>query len=291
MFIQFMRIKMLSSVEAFDWLALIMGSVFLLLLPIELWRYWRRGELGWPRVKEMLASISPILPATLINGAVVGLMLTMYMTASHIAVWKIPSNALTAMLVLVLMDFIYYWDHRCSHRVRGLWALYHSIHHSSIQFDQTTSLRISAIDGFFSPWFYLPLVLIGFDPLLVIASFGVILAYQTWIHTESIGKLPWLDGWLNTPANHRVHHASQVQYHDKNYSAIFMIWDRMFGSYQKEQETPIYGITHPIETANPWKIHVIEIERLWRDSKQMKHWFDRIAVWLMPPGWAPRKDS
>jgi sterol desaturase/sphingolipid hydroxylase (fatty acid hydroxylase superfamily) len=279
----------MDTLTLIDWLAILMQATLVLILPIELWRHWRLGKLNWSRIKEMLASVSPIIPNILLGSLVVAMIYAVYMAAAELALFKIPTTPLTALLAMLLVDFMYYWDHRCSHRIRGLWALYHSVHHSSTQYDQTTGLRVSLVDSFFSPWFYLPVILIGFHPLLVVGCFGFILAYQSWIHTETIGQLKWLDSWLNTPANHRVHHASQLKYHDKNYGAVLMLWDRLFGSYQREEETPIYGITHPIDSANPWTVHFCELGRLWREMWQTKGWRNRIALWLMPPGWSPGK--
>ena len=280
---------MITTMSAIDWLTLLMEATLLVFLPAELWSYWRRSKLNWARIKEMLASVSPIFPNILIAGFVLSMVTTVYVAAAEISPWGIATTPMTAFIVFLLVDFMYYWDHGCSHRIRGLWALYHSVHHSSTQFDQTTSFRISLVDNFFSPWFYLPVILIGFNPLLVAACFGFILAYQTWIHTETIGRLKWLDSWLNTPANHRVHHGSQVKYHDKNYGAVLMVWDRLFGSYQREEETPIYGITHPIDSANPWTVHFCEVGRLLRDLRQLKGWRNRLAMLVMPPGWSPRE--
>jgi sterol desaturase/sphingolipid hydroxylase (fatty acid hydroxylase superfamily) len=282
--------SMISTMTAINWLTILMEVALLVFLPAELLHYWRRRSLKWPRIKEMLASISPIFPNILIGGFVLSMITTVYSAAAEVSPWEIPTTPITALFVFLLVDFMYYWDHRCSHRIRGLWALYHSVHHSSTQFDQTTSLRISLVDNFFSPWFYLPVILIGFDPLLVVACFGFVLAYQTWIHTETIGRLKWLDGWLNTPSNHRVHHGSQIKYHDKNYGAVLMIWDHLFGSYKGEEETPIYGITHPIDSANPWHVHFCEVSRLWRELVQMKSWCHRIGTLLMPPGWQPKRN-
>ncbi len=180
-------------------------------------------------------------------GFVLAMITTGYVAAAEISPWQIPTTPLTSFIALLLVDFMYYWDHRFSHRIRGLWALYHSVHHSLTR-PPVFVFHWSIV--FFSPWFYLPVILIGFNPLLVASCLGFILAYQTWIHTETIGQLKWLDSWLNTPANHRVHHGSQLKYHDKNYGAVLMIWDRLFGSYQREQEAPIYGITHPIDSVN-----------------------------------------
>jgi sterol desaturase/sphingolipid hydroxylase (fatty acid hydroxylase superfamily) len=148
-------------------------------------------------------------------------------------------------------------------------------------------LRISAIDGFLSPWFYTPALLIGFHPLLVVASFGLILAYQQWIHTETIGKLGWFDRVFNSPSNHRVHHGSQPQYLDKNYGAILIIWDRLFGTYEPEGEPVVFGLTEPLGTANPLAVHFSEAVKLVKDPVAARSWRVRLKLLVLPPGAMP----
>lgn len=264
-----------------------MGAALAVLLPVELWRRWRAGRLDRAAVLEMLACASPLLPTLLATGAVIAWVTAVYAAAASIAPWRIPTNGATALLALLVVDFLYYWDHRCAHRVRPYWAFCHSVHHSSPQYDQTVGLRISFLDGFVSPWFYVPAVLIGFDPLLVLGAFVVILGYQQWIHTEAIGSLPWLDGWLNTPANHRVHHGTQPQYLDRNYGAVLMVWDRLFGTYAREEEAPRYGLTKPLGSTHPWRVHTAELTRLGRDLLRTRRWRDRLARLWRGPAWEP----
>jgi sterol desaturase/sphingolipid hydroxylase (fatty acid hydroxylase superfamily) len=260
-----------------------MGAALAVLLPVELWRRWRAGRLDRAAVLEMLACASPVLPTLLATGAVIAWVTAVYGTAASLAPWRIPTNAGTALLALAVVDFLYYWDHRCAHRVRPYWAFCHSVHHSSPQYDQTVGLRISFLDGFVSPWFYVPAVLIGFDPLLVLGAFVVILGYQQWIHTETIGSLPWLDGWLNTPANHRVHHGTQPQYLDRNYGAVLIVWDRLFGTYAPEREPVLYGLSQPLRSSNPWHVHTIEAARLLADLRGATGPADLLRrFWKMP---------
>lgn len=273
--------------QKLDEIGLVLSALFIVFLPLEVWRRRRQGRLDRRSVKEMLASASPLLP-TLLTGPLVLAFITGLYSAAHILTpLRIPTNWGTAALALVLVDFCYYWDHRAAHRVRAYWAISHSVHHSSWQFDQTTAFRISFVDGFLSPWFYLPVVLIGFDPLLVGACFGLILAYQQWLHTESVGRLGWLDAVFNTPSNHRAHHAIQPQYIDRNYGAILMVWDHLFGTYVREREAPVYGLTEQIDSAHPWRVHAAEALKLWRDLKQARDWRKRLALLWKPPGWAP----
>ncbi|WP_137938546.1 sterol desaturase family protein [Chitinivorax sp. B] len=272
-------------------LAEYVDNLLVILLPIELFRRWRLGQLNRACLKEMLASVSPLIPTLLLGGITTAYLTVLFMGAAKLAPWRIPTNPLTIFLAFLLVDFLYYVDHRCGHEIRAYWALSHSVHHSSPQYDQTTGLRISFIDGFTSPWFYLPAFLLGFNPALVVGWFAFVLAYQQWIHTETIGKLKWLDPWLNTPSNHRVHHGTQPHYLDKNYGAVLIIWDRLFGTYQKEEETVIYGLTQPIQSSNPFEVHLCEAKRLWHDLHHAPTWLTRLQYLYHKPGWQPASSA
>ncbi len=280
----------MQTLSILDWLELAaktMSALFVIFLPLELYRRWRTGKLTRASIIEMLASATPLIPTVIVAPLVIGFITALYGFADFISPWRIPTTWSTVILVLLLVDFMYYWDHRMGHRIRAYWAISHSVHHSSWQYDQTTGFRISFIDGFISPWFYLPIVLIGFDPLLVLACFGVILTYQQWLHTETICRLGWLDLIFNTPSNHRVHHAVQPEYIDRNYGAIFMIWDHCFGTYAAECEAPIYGLTQPVGSSHPWYVHIVEIQRLYNDIRATARWRDRWQMIWRPPGWKP----
>ncbi len=277
----------MTILEILQWTAVIFGSAIAIFLPLELWQLHRKGRLTWAYVREMGASISPLIPTLLTAGVVTVFIFGLYGIAEGFQLWTIPVTLWTTLVALILVDFIYYWDHRLAHRVRLYWAVAHSVHHSSSQFDQTTALRVSFMDGFISPWFYVPLVLAGFDPLVVLGCFGVMLAYQQWIHTESIGRLGWLDAVFNTPSNHRVHHGSQQQYLDRNYGGIFIIWDRIFGTYAAEEAPVIYGLTTPLGTSNPVTVHIAEAVNLLRDLLKSRSGREVWSRLFDPPGTEP----
>ena len=276
----------LAIAKEWEWAATLLGAVIVVMLPLEVWRL-ARARADKRRWLELLASASPVLPTLLMGGVFAAFIIALYSGAAVLAPWTIATTPLSVLLTLLAVDFLYYWDHRCAHENRTYWALAHSVHHSSPHFDQTTALRVSFVDGFISPWFYLPLVLIGVDPLLVLGAFGVIIAYQQWPHTELIDKLPQLDGWLNTPSNHRVHHAMQPQYLDKNYGAILMVWDRMFGTYAREVEPVQYGLTEQIESVNPIKVHAAEAVKLLRDLWRSRSLDEALGYLWHKPGWRP----
>ena len=268
--------------DKLDQIGLALSSLFIAFLPLELWRRYRQGRLDRHSVKEMLASASPLLP-TLLTGPLVRWRSSWPLcdrphahSAAHPTNW---ARGVGAGRLLLLPGSSCRASRSC------VLAISHSVHHSSWQYDQTTAFRISFVDGFLSPWFYLPVVLIGFDPLLVGACFGLILAYQQWLHTETIGRFGWLDAIFNTPSNHRAHHAIQPQYIDRNYGAVLMVWDHLFGTYVREDEKPVYGLTEQIGSAHPWRVHAAEAIKLWRDVKHARGWRTRWALLWKPPGW------
>lgn len=280
-----------SILHTLKMLATVLSALFVVFLPLETWRRHRAGRLDRRSVREMLASASPLLPTLLAGPLVLAFIAALYGLAHALTPLRLPVDWGTAALALLLVDFLYYWDHRAAHRVRAYWAIGHSVHHSSWQYDQTTAFRISFVDGFISPWFYLPAVLLGFHPMLVVACLGLVLAYQQWLHTESVGRLGWLDAIFNTPSNHRAHHAVQPQYIDRNYGAVLIVWDRLFGTYVREDEAPVYGLTEQIGSAHPWRVHAAEALKLWRDLRRTPRWRDRWRMLWHPPGWAPRPQA
>mgnify|MGYP003349736437 FL=1 len=160
--------------------------------------------------------------------------------------------------VFILVDFAYYWLHRCSHEVHLLWAG-HVVHHSSEEYNLAVALRQSALHGLFSWVFYIPLAIAGIPWQMFVACNALNLVYQFWIHTRAVGRLGALTEFvMNTPSHHRVHHGVNPKYQDKNYAGVFITWDRLFGTFVEEEEEPVYGITHPLRTWNPlWaNLHV-----------------------------------
>lgn len=277
-------LESLPSIPA--WMELLGGGLLAIGVPLfilELWRLWRRGELGWERIKGMLTSAFCLVPATIVQALGVGLLIVVYFSVSALSPWVIPTTPLTALLCLLAVDFLYYWEHRLGHEVNVLWALYHSVHHSANHYDQTIGLRVSFIDFFFSPLMYLPLVLVGFDPLLVFAAFGVVLAWQQWLHTELVGRLGWLEGILNTPSNHRVHHGRNEEYLDKNYGGILIVWDRLFGTYEPEVAEVSFGLVERLESHDPVDVHTHSARKLWRKLREVKTWRERLKLILSNP--------
>ena len=198
----------------------------------------------------------------------------------------------------VLDDLRYYWYHRIAHRSRWVWAE-HVNHHSSQHYNLTTALRQSWTGTFTGMWLLrAPLILLGFSPAMVIFVGGVNLVYQFWIHTETITRLPrWVEAVLNTPSHHRVHHGRNARYLDANYAGVFIVWDRLFGTFVPEldDERPDYGLVHNIATFNPLRVAFHEWLAMLRDAaKPGLTLRQRLGYLLAPPGWShdgSRQDS
>jgi sterol desaturase/sphingolipid hydroxylase (fatty acid hydroxylase superfamily) len=217
--------------------------------------------------------------------------------------WKVPIVAASAFayslspfqisevwwtwpLLLLAQDFFYYWSHRSHHVVRILWAS-HVVHHSSRRFNLSTALR-QPWTGFTSWVFYLPMLLLGVHPAALAFCQSVNLVYQFWIHTERIDKLPRpFEAVFNTPSHHRVHHASQGSYLDRNFGGVLIVWDRLFRSFEPEVVRPVYGLTKNIETYNPFRVAFHEYAAIWRDLRAATTWRQRLGHLVNGPGWQP----
>jgi alkylglycerol monooxygenase len=193
---------------------------------------------------------------------------------------------MAAILLFLGVDCAYYWFHRIAHEYNAPWAG-HVVHHSSEDYNLAVALRQGTFQGVFSWVFYLPLALAGFPPAWFAATSSFDTLYQFWIHTRLIGKLGPLEWVLNTPSHHRVHHGRNPKYLDKNYAGTLIIWDRMFGTFQVEEEEPVYGLTKPLNSWNPLWANLHVWRDLCHDAWLAPRWVDRLRIWFMPQGWRP----
>ncbi|WP_440713518.1 sterol desaturase family protein [Gordonia sp. FQ] len=206
---------------------------------------------------------------------------------AYVAPWHLPITAwYTWVIGFVGLDFLFYWEHRVAHRVRLIWAT-HQAHHSSEYFNFATALR-QKWNNSMAMILWAPLVFLGVPPAVVFACYSLNLIYQFWIHTERIDKM-WrpFEFVMNTPSHHRVHHGSDPEYLDKNYGGTFIVWDRLFGSFQPELFRPHYGLTKPVGTYNIWKLQTHEYVNLGRDVASAPRFRDKLGYVFGPPGWAP----
>lgn len=197
------------------------------------------------------------------------------------------TGAASWIVVFVLVDLCYYWSHRYAHEVNVLWAG-HVVHHSSEEYNLPVALRQSALHGLMSWVFYMPLAVLGVPWRMFVACNAINLIYQFWIHTRAVGRLtPAGEYILNTPSHHRVHHGVNPKYQDKNYAGVFIVFDRWFGSFQVEEEEPVYGITKPLRSWNPLWANVHVFVQIAKDAWRAASWRSKLRVVFGRPGWRP----
>lgn len=258
--------------EAHDMSQIIYFSipVFLLLISAELLyaRISRQQLYEW---RDSLACLAMGLGNVIISAGWKALVWgVVFFWLYQYRVFDIPMTAWWAWaLILLLEDFCYYWFHRAHHEVRFMWAG-HVNHHSSEHLNLAVALRQSWTTPITGMLFWAPLALLGFHPLMILTQQAISLLYQFWIHTQGVKRLGPLEWVMNTPSHHRVHHGSNPQYLDKNYAGIFIIWDRLFGSFEPEREPVKYGLTKNIETFNPLKIAFHEWIAIGRDMRKAR---------------------
>jgi alkylglycerol monooxygenase len=210
----------------------------------------------------------------------------------RLRVFTVPTSSVVGWVVLLFgVDLSYYVFHRASHRVNVFWAS-HVVHHQSEEFNLSVALRQSWIEILVSWVFYLPLALVGFAPAAFVAMSTLDTLYQFWIHTRLVKRLPAPIEWvMNTPSHHRVHHGVNPKYVDKNYAGIFIVWDRLFGTFEEEADEPVYGTVKPLASFSPlWaNVHYwVEVAAMSRRAPRM---VDKVYAWLAPPEWRPRELS
>ncbi|MEM0995023.1 MAG: sterol desaturase family protein, partial [Bacteroidota bacterium] len=207
----------------------------------------------------------------------------------HWAIFALEANLWLYLIVFVWLDFAAYWSHRFNHTVNVLWNR-HLVHHSSEEFNLSCALRqsISEIVGVYF-FLYIPIALLGVPAEVIAIVAPVHLFAQFWYHTRLINKMGWLEYIIVTPSHHRVHHAVNPEYIDKNYAAIFIVWDKWFGTFQAElaDKPPVYGTLKPVRTWNPLRINFQHLWGLWRDAWRTRSWWDKLRIWFMPTGWRP----
>jgi len=235
---------------------------------------------------ETLSSCLTQIPYYFSEMLMFGSAVYLYFVLYEYIPWQQSVNGYTFLLVLLLADFTYYVEHYYAHKIRLLW-LAHSVHHSSGMMNTATAFRFSLFDPVLSAVFHLPLVLMGFNPILIFAAEVLVQAYQFWLHNEMVGKLGPVEWLFNTPSHHRVHHGANRKYIDKNFGGILIIWDRLFGTFREENELPTYGLTTPMTSKNPITVQFYEFPRLFKDLKQADSAAEFMGYLFQGPGWKP----
>lgn len=273
-----------------DWTQVVIGAmapIFLLAFFVE-WRVMlRRGRASQFQWREIVTNISLGASYQLVEVLVWVLAVSaIFAWAYQYRLFDIPVNGWTVIPIFVLVEFCYYWFHRASHRVRWFWTA-HVPHHSGQVMNFTTAMRQSMMNAFVGIWiFYLPPVILGVPPAVVLFMLGVDLAYQYFVHTECIGRLPrWYEYVFDTPSNHRVHHGRNPQYIDRNYGGVLIIFDRWFGTYEPEVEKVEYGIVRQVQSQNFFVLNIHEFVDMWRDVLAPGPLWQRLKHLWKPPEW------
>jgi len=282
----------LTETEVYGWETFIGDWFFVFalgFLAFEMLQYLLFKKLSWKLLGDTITNYLTLAMFIGINIFLLSaLYLSAYAWASQFAIFDIPINWGMILICILLADFAYYWEHRFMHRVNFAWAT-HSVHHSSPFFNISVAYRFGPMDGIWPIFFHLPLVLLGFNPFVVFFAEMFVQIYQTILHTETIKKLPKpVEAVMNTPSHHRVHHGSNEEYLDKNYAGIFIIWDKLFGSFAKEDEPVVYGLVKPINSINPL---VAFFHGFWRVGKNVlltKGVKNKIMYFVGPPDWSPK---
>lgn len=275
--------------ETYGKILLIAMPAFLLLVLLEKWYGVRKG-FDTVRNMDMVSSLSSGI--TNVTKDVLGLsigIISYSWLVDHLAIVHVPGGWLTYLVAFVALDFAGYWTHRIAHQYNFFWNN-HIVHHSSEEFNLACALRqsISTIVRLFTI-FLLPAAILGVPENVIAVIAPLHLFAQFWYHTRHINKMGIFEKIIVTPSHHRVHHALNPEYLDKNYSQIFIFWDKMFGTFQEEMASipPVYGITRPVQTWNPIKINFQHMWLLIKDAWRAGDWKDKFRIWLKPTGWRP----
>ena len=263
--------------------------IYFLLIAVEIFALSRKAIKSY-RVNDAFANISCGILSQ-ISGAflMVGLFNLYTWVERKFGIVDLPISWWTFILAFIMFDFMYYWAHRLSHEINLFWGG-HSVHHQSEEYNLTVALRQSSTQILWTFLFYLPLALTGIDPFVFVISQGVNLLYQFWIHTESIKKLPkWFEFAFNTPSHHRVHHARNSAYIDKNHGGTLIIWDKIFGTFEREQEKPIYGITKPLNSWNPFWANFAHYVAIIKAVNLKKGLIFNLNLLFKGPGWHEKR--
>jgi len=275
--------------EAYGKILLIAMPAFLLLVLFEKWYGWRKGH-DTVRNNDMISSLSS--GVTNVTKDVLGIsvaIISYEWLVDKIAIFHVQATWLVYLIAFISLDFAGYWVHRISHEYNLFWNN-HIIHHSSEEFNLACALRqsVSVFLKIFA-LFLLPAAFFGVPGQVIAVVAPLHLFAQFWYHTQHIGKMGVLEKIIVTPSHHRVHHAINPEYLDRNYGQIFIFWDKLFGTFQAEMPNvpPVYGVTRPVQTWNPIKINFIHLWLLMKDAWYAENWKDKFRIWFMPLGWRP----
>lgn len=275
--------------QAVEWVQIYgLGGAVLLgfALIAEMYLRWREGKVAWSKegLNNLLFffTIGPPIETLVLHGALIAALFWFYLWTPL----RVPVTGWTLPIYFLVGELAFYWFHRIGHEVRLFWAD-HSIHHSAQTYDFTVNLRFVPFQIVYRWLIWTPLVLLGFHPVILVLFATTAPSFQTFCHTQRIGRFaPWFEWLFVTPSNHAVHHACNPLYIDKNYGGLLMIWDHVFGTYQRLEDDvpPVFGITHQLQTSNPIKVLLHEFVPLFRDFRGAPSWQQKLGVLFGRPG-------
>ncbi|HEX5372055.1 MAG TPA: sterol desaturase family protein [Aquabacterium sp.] len=281
---------LMSHTDVREWLLVLLSPVFLVLIAIECWGLRSRGLYDWRDSFDSLnlGGVYALLDVLFLAFGVLPAM-------TWLSQWRLATIEITPWSFAALflgVEFCYYWFHRASHRIRWFWCA-HVVHHGSEHMNFTTALRQSWLYAFAGNWlFYLPMVWLGFDPRWVMFALAISLAYQFFVHTQWVGRLPApIEFIFNTPSHHRAHHGRNPIYIDRNYGGMLIVFDRLFGTFVPENEAVDYGLVHPVHSHNPLWLTVHEWVAMVRDVCRPGPLPDRLKHLWAPPEWQRPRDN
>jgi len=266
------------------WILLGMAPLFLTLIVAEAW-YWHRRDPGKYKLADTVANAALALMHQGADALAWALVIGVYYFVYQHRIFDLPASLWTIAALVVAQDFFYYWFHRASHRIRWLWAS-HVTHHSSERLNLSTAFRQSLTYPISGMWlFWLPLALLGFEPTHIVAVVAINLGFQFFVHTQAIGKLGFIEGIINTPSTHRVHHARNPKYIDRNYAGVLVIWDKWFGTFVAEDPAvPCdFGIIGQIHSYNPLTLTFHEWLTMFRDAQRSRGLRAAFGQLVCPP--------
>jgi alkylglycerol monooxygenase len=260
--------------------------VFLILILVEYFATRNRHP-EYYRLNDAITNLNVGVSHLLFKLLTTGIMFGAYIwVKDNFAVVHL-SGVWAYVVVLILFDFCFYWAHRFGHEINLFWGA-HIVHHQSEEYNLTVALRQSWIHSLLAFVFFLPIAFLGIDILTLGICAGINSFYQFWIHTKAINRMPkWFEAIFNSPAHHRVHHGVNPKYIDKNHGGMFIVWDKLFGTFQEEEEEPTYGITKQLNSWNPAWANVHFYADMYQDTKQYKSLKDKLKLVFAKPGWRP----
>ena len=267
-----------------EWILLAMAPVFLGFIAWEAWHWKRRGRDAYS-LRDTLSNAALALMHQGADAVAWALVIGLYWGVYQYRLFDLPTTWWTIALLFVAQDFFYYFFHRAHHRVRWMWAS-HVTHHSSPRLNLSTAFRQSLTYPVSGMWvFWLPLAWLGFEPAHIVAVVAINLGFQFFVHTQAVGRLGWLEYVINTPSTHRVHHARNAQYIDRNYAGVLVLWDRLFGSYVPEDPAvPCeYGIVGQLRSHNPLTLTFHEWRAMFADARRAGSLRAALAQLVCPP--------